>query len=137
MESKFRKRYILMIIVVIMDSILVVDDDEVIREALQKTLKDYPVLTASNGKEAVELYKIHKPAIVLMDINMPEMNGVEATREIKKIDPNASIVVVTSYLKEHFRELRDLGVKDFVEKPFSLKKIREFVYGYLKKLENT
>lgn len=120
-----------------MGAILVVDDDEVIREVLQRTLRDYPVLTASNGKEAVELYKAHKPAIVLMDINMPEMNGVEATREIKKIDPNASIVVVTSYLKEHFKELRDLGVKDFVEKPFSLKKIREFVYCYLKKQENT
>lgn len=120
-----------------MSSILVVDDDEVIREVLQRTLKDYNVLTACNGREAVELYKSHKPAIVLMDINMPEMNGVEATREIKKIDPDAKIVIVTSYLKEHLNELQMLGVKHFVEKPFSIKKIRECVHRHLTSSKNT
>jgi YesN/AraC family two-component response regulator len=67
------------------------------REILKIMLRDYKIIEASNGKEAVELYKKEKPDLVLMDIMMPVMSGIDAVKEIKKIDPNAKIVAITAY----------------------------------------
>ena len=55
------------------------------------------VAEASNGREAVDLWKEHRPDVVLLDLRMPELDGVGAIKEIRELDPNAHIVVLTTY----------------------------------------
>ncbi|MDK2781791.1 MAG: two-component system, chemotaxis family, chemotaxis protein CheY, partial [Archaeoglobi archaeon] len=93
----------------------------------------YEVITATNGEEAVQLYKSHKPDVVLMDIIMPVMNGVDATREIKKYDPDAKIIGVTAYARTHRNILLKAGALEIVEKPFRRRVLLETIEKYLQK----
>ena len=81
--------------------ILIADDHTVVREGLVSLVKrksDMVVLAeASNGREAVDLWKQHRPDVTLLDLRMPEMDGVSAIKEIRGLDPNAHIVVLTTY----------------------------------------
>lgn len=85
-------------------SILIVDDHPLVREGLFEILKKQEKINviglAKNGLEALEFFKKYKPDIVLMDIVMPEMNGIEATKEIRKIKPNAKIIMLTTFMDE-------------------------------------
>jgi len=74
---------------------------------------------AANGEEAVRLYQELKPDIVTMDITMPVMNGIDAIKEIMKIDPNAKIIVCSAMgQKPMVIEALQAGAKDFLVKPF-------------------
>ena len=81
--------------------ILIADDHTVVREGLVSLVKrksDMVVLAeASNGREAVDLWKQHHPDVTLLDLRMPEMDGVSAINKIRELDPNAHIVVLTTY----------------------------------------
>jgi len=81
--------------------ILIADDHSVVREGLASLVKrksDMVVVAeASNGREAVELWKEHRPDVTLLDLRMPELDGVGAIKEIREIDENAHIVVLTTY----------------------------------------
>ncbi|GAF15209.1 DNA-binding response regulator [Bacillus sp. JCM 19046] len=81
--------------------ILIADDHHVVRKGLVYFLESFADITivaeASNGVEAVNLYKQHKPDIVLMDIDMPELNGIEATKQICTLDSAARVFILTSY----------------------------------------
>ena len=81
--------------------ILIADDHSVVREGLVSLVKrksDMVVVAeASNGREAVELWKEHRPDVTLLDLRMPELNGVGAIKEIRELDGNAQIVVLTTY----------------------------------------
>lgn len=111
--------------------ILIVDDDADIREILEFMLKDFETISVTNGKEALEKYKDTKPDIVLMDIVMPEMDGIEATKEILKIDPNAKILAETAYANPKGKEMLEVGALDVIEKPFDPQKLTEKVKKYL------
>ena len=82
-------------------SILLVDDHEVVRKGVRaylETLPEFSVLgEASSGVEAIQIVEEHIPDIVLMDLIMPEMDGVETTRRIKAISPRTQVVVLTSF----------------------------------------
>jgi DNA-binding NarL/FixJ family response regulator len=82
-------------------SILIVDDHEVVRNGIRsyiKTLSDFQVVgEAASGEEAIKLVAELIPDVVLMDLIMPGMDGVETTREVKKISPRTQVVVLTSY----------------------------------------
>lgn len=71
------------------------------------------VLEAENGKEALELYIKNKPDLVIMDVNMPVMNGLEALSQMKKVDPNVKAIIVTAY-PLHKKKVDAL----FITKPF-------------------
>jgi len=81
--------------------ILVVDDHAVIRNGLNKVLKIskgmIPIGEATNGSEAVQMVAMHKPDVVLMDLMMPEMDGISATREIHEKYPPVKVIALTSF----------------------------------------
>jgi two-component system NarL family response regulator len=81
--------------------ILIADDHSVVREGLVSLVKrksDMVVVAeASNGREAVALWKEHRPEVTLLDLRMPELDGVGAIKEIRELDENAHIVVLTTY----------------------------------------
>lgn len=82
-------------------TILIVEDHEGVRILLCATLSDafpdYRLLEAKDGREAVNLAVVQRPDIVLMDIGLPEMNGIEATRQIKAASPEVRVLMVTSH----------------------------------------
>jgi len=113
-----------------MIKIMVVDDETAMREILKIMLKDYKVIQASNGREAVELYQRERPDLVLMDVMMPIMNGIDATAEIKKMDPNAKIVAITAYASSKGEKIVEAGADFILKKPFS----RKDVIGLIEKI---
>ncbi|MCS7143424.1 MAG: response regulator [Archaeoglobaceae archaeon] len=115
-----------------MRSVMIVDDETAMREILKIMLKDYKVLEASNGREAVELYKKEKPDLVLMDIMMPVMSGIDAVKEIKKINPNAKIIAITAYASSKGEKAIEAGVDRILKKPFTRKEILKIIEDFLK-----
>ncbi len=112
--------------------VLIVEDDEAVLETMELMLgKNYEVVKATNGQEAVKMYKIFRPEVVLMDIVMPKMDGVEATKEILRIDPKAKIIGVTAYASRRGKELIEAGAKEIVEKPFTKSGLISTVEKYL------
>jgi DNA-binding NarL/FixJ family response regulator len=81
--------------------LLIADDHSVVREGLVSLVRrksDIVVVAeASNGREAVDLWKQHSPDVTLVDLRMPELDGIGAIKEIREVDPNAHIVVLTTY----------------------------------------
>jgi len=120
-------------------NILVVDDSNLMRTMIRVILtkagfKNF--YEAENGKIAVERYKAFKPGLITMDINMPEMNGLAAVKEIIKINPGAKIIMVTSMGQQSFIiEAIEAGAKDFVVKPFEPRQVLEAVYKVLSQEE--
>jgi PAS domain S-box-containing protein len=105
--------------------ILVVDDEEEILKAMQNLLNGlgYQSAIAGSGKDALEKYQAMKPQVVLMDINMPEMDGVNCAEEIFDINPDAKIAFITGYEVEGLDEFGDRiknSVKTFLTKPVEL-----------------
>ena len=105
-----------------MKRVLIVDDASFMRMSIKNMLANYDfeiVGEAENGVMAIEKYKELQPDIVTMDITMPEMDGLEALREIKKIDPGASVVMVSALGQEaRMKEAIIYGATGFIVKPF-------------------
>jgi two-component system, chemotaxis family, chemotaxis protein CheY len=104
-----------------MTHILIVDDAEFLRVRISKMLvgEGFEVTEAENGLKAIESYKSKKPDLVLMDVTMPEMDGLTALKELKKIDANAKVVMLTALGQESVvLEAVKSGAKDFIVKPF-------------------
>lgn len=117
--------------------ILISDDSILARKQLHDVIDKYvesaTVYEATDGKEAVELFKSTKPNLILIDITMPIMNGIEAIKEIKKIDSKANIVVVSSIgTKTELKEAIMAGAADFIQKPFSVNQIKLMLESYFK-----
>lgn len=104
-----------------MDRILIVDDDRDFRFTVSNVLKDegYEVIAASNGKEAIKIFKNHSPDLVLLDIKLPDMNSIRMLEEIKNIDKNSIVVMITGYggIDDAVKAMK-LGAFDFLGKPF-------------------
>jgi len=87
--------------------ILIVEDHKRVRELLRQWIEAvFPickVLEASSGEEAVEVSRINKPQVILMDIDLPKMNGIEATKIIKSEQPEAKILVLTMHEGDEYR----------------------------------
>jgi len=116
--------------------ILIVDDDEVNSMTVSSYLKvkGYRVLSAKDGKEAIALTKAHKPDLILMDIQMPVMDGLEATRQIR-LDPNLvdiPIIALTALAMAGDRErCMAAGASDYLAKPIKLKTLADTIWSIL------
>ncbi len=115
-----------------MKKVLIVEDDDAVREVFTIMLAgNYEVLEADNGRKAIEIYMREKPDLVLMDIVMPDIDGVVATREILKIDPEAKILGVSAFTVHRGEELLAAGAREIITKPFTRKKLLEVVKKYI------
>lgn len=115
--------------------ILVVDDEESARKTLGGILEDegYSVDTAKDGNKAIEMVKAAHYQIIFMDIKMPGINGVEAFKEIKRIDEDAAVVMMTAYsVEELIKEALAQGAFACVYKPFDMEKILRTIEEVLK-----
>ena len=103
--------------------ILIADDTALMRELIRGALpiEDYSIVgEAKTGIDAVEMYKSTKPDAMILDINMPKMNGIDALTEVMKIDPNAKVIMCSDQKYESMIMMAlKKGAKDFVIKPFT------------------
>lgn len=111
--------------------ILIVDDAAFMRMMIKDILTKNGYIVAGeaeNGVKAVEKYKEIQPDLVIMDITMPEMDGIQAVKEIKKLDPEAKIVMCSAMGQQAMViESIQAGARDFVVKPFQADRVIEAV----------
>jgi DNA-binding NarL/FixJ family response regulator len=141
--------------------ILIADDHELIRRGLVASLAERPdwtiVAEAADGRQACELAALHVPDIAVLDLTMPELNGLDVTRHIRASTPKTRILIVTAHESEQLiREVLDAGAMGYVlksdagrvlvqaiealldERPFFTSKVARFVLdGYLRSSEDS
>src|SRR5262249_52989893 len=104
-------------------TILVVDDEEGVRESVREVLSDegYRVVDTADGSRVIDLIKQEKPGLVLLDVWMPEIDGIGLLKEIKVQEPNLNVVMVSGHGNIHMAvTATKFGAFDFIEKPVSL-----------------
>jgi DNA-binding NtrC family response regulator len=103
-----------------MNKVLIVDDSEIIRLSLKELLEHngFSSMEALSGRQSIELFKKEPPVAVLLDLKMPDMDGIETMQELKKIDPDIPIIIITAYGDiETAVEAIKMGAYDFIVKP--------------------
>lgn len=116
-----------------MKLVLVAEDEDSNYELVKIVLqKRYRLLRAKNGIEAVTLNEEENPDLILMDIRMPGMNGLDATRIIKEINHNTPVIALSAYaFEENIREAKEAGCDEFMAKPFKVEDLIDMVSKYL------
>ncbi|NLY80183.1 MAG: response regulator [Lysinibacillus sp.] len=114
-----------------MHSVLVVDDAQFMRTTTSNMFLEWGfnvVGNASNGEEAVKLYREYEPDIVTMDVTMPVKSGIEASKEILSEYPDANIIMITALGQQRLiMEALEIGVKDFIAKPVNASQLKIIV----------
>ncbi len=115
--------------------ILVAEDEDNNFELVKVVLsKRYRLIRAHNGIEAVTLCEDEHPNLILMDIRMPDMNGLDATRIIKEVNRNIPIIALSAYaFDENIKEAKEAGCDDFMAKPFRVEDLLDRIQKFLKK----
>lgn len=121
-----------------MYKLMVVDDEFMARDVLKTVIEENfsqidVVCEASNGKQAIELYRQYKPDIILMDIRIPGINGIEASRKILEEDQDTVILIITAYDEfSYIQQALDLGIKGYILKPIKDEEVAEKINKSLK-----
>jgi DNA-binding NtrC family response regulator len=111
-------------------TILVVDDEPKVLGLFERILSKerYTLLTVNNGKEALELVRRKRPDLIILDLKMPDMNGIETLRRINRLSENTEVIIITGYgSMETVRAAMRLGVYDYITKPFDINYIKALV----------
>lgn len=111
-------------------SILIVDDQLGVRRLLFEALKDefQVVYLAGNGIEAIEQVQQHNPDLVVMDMKMPRMNGLEVLKQLRKMNYKCPVIMMTAYGElEIVAQATKIGVQKYITKPFDLKDLRQLI----------
>jgi two-component system alkaline phosphatase synthesis response regulator PhoP len=106
--------------------ILIAEDDPNTREGLREILEaeGYEVLTVPDGQKALETYRAKKPQVLCLDIMMPQVNGYDVCREIRRTDPRTPILFISAKSEEIDKVLGlEIGADDFIVKPFGVKEV--------------
>jgi DNA-binding NtrC family response regulator len=109
-----------------MSKVLVIDDEEGIRSLLDTLLsrKGYEVVLASSGQKGLELFRRERPDVVVLDLKMPQMDGLTVLKELRRMDLQRPVVVLTgAATPEMEQQVYALGVTEFIEKEFSLHRL--------------
>lgn len=115
-----------------MIKVLLVDDHDIVRTGIRMVLEKVSgikvVGESSDGYEAIELVKSEKPDVVLMDVNMPRMSGLEATKKIQDADPYARIIILTIHAENPYpKQLLDAGATGYLTKGCAAKELEEAI----------
>jgi CheY-like chemotaxis protein len=118
-----------------MFTILIAEDNESNYLLFKSILgKEYQLIHAWDGVEAVEYYKKYQPNLILMDINMPNMNGYEATREIRKLSATVPIIAVTAYAYSSEKEqILNSGFNSYIAKPLNASELNGQILSMINK----
>ena len=111
-------------------TVLFVEDVQFTHELMKLLLEDdvKELYIASNGKEGLEMYKDKKPDVILTDIGMPIMDGIEMSREIKRLNPNQLIAVITAFNEESYiNDAKEIGIDRYILKPIE----KDNIFGVL------
>lgn len=118
------------------EKILIVEDDAGISDFLNLELKheNYQTLIAHNGREALELFKSYNPNLILLDIMLPELNGMEVLRRIRN-ESNVPVIIITAR-GESFNKINglDLGADDYIPKPFLIEELLARIRALLRRV---
>ena len=112
--------------------VLIADDIQETRRSTRLMLSMIPdvevVAIASNGLQAVQMSKEQKPDIVVLDINMPELNGLDAFKQIKIMHPDTGCIIISAQSESHIlQEAMSIGIRDYLFKPFTVDQLEEAV----------
>ncbi|MFS0863007.1 response regulator [Fredinandcohnia sp. 179-A 10B2 NHS] len=116
------------------DKILIVDDQYGIRILLNEVFhkEGYKTFQAANGVQAIDIVQKHSPDLVLLDMKIPGMDGIEILKRLKKIDPEIRVIIMTAYGElDMIQEAKDLGAITHFAKPFDIDEIREAVRKHI------
>jgi len=105
--------------------ILVVDDESIVKTMIQQSVQwaGYPCAAAADGNEALQVLAANHIDVVITDINMPGIDGIELTRRIKK-DHSTDVIIMTGYIEDfRYEDIVDIGASDFIQKPVSVKEL--------------
>jgi CheY-like chemotaxis protein len=106
-----------------MAKVLVIDDEQGIRNLLDTLLrwKGYDVVLAASGQKGLECFRRERPDVLVLDLKMPEMDGLTVLRQIRSLDPIMPVIILTGAgTPETEQQVRAVGVTEYVEKEFSL-----------------
>lgn len=123
-----------------MKTILLVDDDEQLLWVLGKTLIDegYEVLSTADGPQALAIAESRKPDLVLLDVGLPTMNGIEVLQRIRQIDSRIRVMIVSAYSSEAtLNAAIDAGAVQFLEKPIDVDRLLAIVRHVLSRSDDT
>lgn len=122
-----------------MRKILIIDDDEV-QLMLQRSIlanEGYTVYTTADGPQGITLFKTHRPDLVLLDIGLPTLSGIEVLKEIRQIDEKAKVIVITGYASVESAVLAlRTGALDYVRKPYDVKILLKKIGNVLSVVNN-
>lgn len=109
--------------------ILIIDDSLFSRNMFKRALGDAHIyVEASDGMRGIELYFVEKPDLVILDLTMPGVNGMDTLAQLRKLDPQARVIIGTSDVQEFSRrEARQLGAVGFIDKPFTVEGVQKVV----------
>jgi CheY-like chemotaxis protein len=117
-----------------MKKILVIDDDEMVLALTQSVLvgQGYSTLSTADGPQGITIYKEQRPDLVLLDLGLPSMNGLEVLRKIRSFDPKARVIVITGYASQESEQVAvQHGACDFVRKPVDFTHFLQRIHAVL------
>lgn len=122
-----------------MAKLLIVDDELDVREFAANFFRrrKIDVITAGSGKEALSLFEKENPHLILLDIKMENMNGIETLKRLKEKDKNVKVIMVTGKKPEEdksFKQCKELGALDYIHKPLELDELEKIVMGSILKM---
>lgn len=111
--------------------VLLADDHQILREGLAALLNKERfdvVAQATDGMQAIELAREHQPDVAVLDLSMPRLNGLDASREIAKVSPDTKCILLTMHTEEHYvLEALNMGIKGYVMKTHSVEDLGEAI----------
>ncbi len=124
-----------------MAKLLIVDDELDVREFAANFFRKrkFEVTTAASGEEALRLFEKEKPHLILLDIKMANMDGIETLRRLKEKDEDVKVIMVTGKNldeDESYKRSKELGALDYIHKPLKLDELETVVMQTLKKISN-